>query len=249
MWRDLRAIQDRDPAATSLLEVLLLYPGLHALWLHRAAHALWRARIPFVPRWLSHVGRWLTGIDIHPGASIGRGFFIDHGAGVVIGETAVVGEDVTLYQGVTLGGTGKERGKRHPTIGSRVVVGAGAKVLGRITVGDDVYIGANAVVLRDIPSQSTVVGVPGRITRREGKRVPGVTLDHTHLPDPVTRHLALLEKEVQAIEQHLHLWVSSAQESLIRELIEETESGVHSDRPPGGAPDAPAAPKPREGGL
>jgi serine O-acetyltransferase len=249
MWRDIRTIQERDPAATSALEVLLLYPGLHALWMHRVAHALRRAGVPFAPRWIAHVSRWLTGIEIHPGATIGRGFFIDHGTGVVIGETAVIGDDATLYQGVTIGGTGKERGKRHPTIGDRAVIGAGAKVLGKITIGDDVAIGANAVVLRDVPSNSTVVGVPGRITRREAKRVPGVTLDHARLPDPVARHLALLEKEVQAIEQHLHLWASSAQESLMRELIEESETGLHSEGHPGGAPDRPAPPKPREGGL
>lgn len=249
MWRDLRTIRERDPAATSLLEVLFLYPGLHALWAHRVAHRLRAWHIPFVPRWISAVARLLTGVDIHPGARIGRGFFIDHGACVVIGETAVVGDDVTLYQGVTLGGTGKERGKRHPTVGSRVVVGAGAKVLGRITIGDDVYIGANAVVLRDVPSNCTVVGVPGRITRREGRRIPGITLDHTHLPDPVQRHLELLEKEVQAIEQHLQLWATNAQKSLLKELIEETETGVHRERRGARAADRGEATQPREGGL
>ncbi len=214
MWRDLRTVRERDPAATNVLEILLLYPGLHALWVHRLAHLVWRWRVPFVPRWLSTVARFLTGIDIHPGAQIGRGFFIDHGAGVVIGETAMIGDDVTLYQGVTLGGTGKERGKRHPTLGSRVVV-----------------------------------GVPGRITRREGRRVPGITLDHTHLPDPVQRHLGLLEKEVRAIEQHLQLWATNAQKSLLRELIEETETGVHHERKGPRTPDRGDAAQPREGGL
>jgi len=249
MWRDLRALRERDPAATNVVEILLCYPGLHAIWFHRVASGLWRLRIPVLPRLVSHFSRFITGIDIHPGARIGRGFFIDHGAAVVIGETAVIGDDVTLYQGVTLGGTGKERGKRHPTIGDRVVVGAGAKVLGGIEVGDDVYIGANAVVLRDVPPNCTVVGVPGRITRRDTKRVPGVSLDHTHLPDPVTRHLELLEKEVQAIEQHLHLWHSSAQESLLREMIEETETGMPRERRPERTSEPPEVEEPREGGL
>ncbi len=249
MWRDLRALRERDPAATNVVEILLCYPGLHAIWFHRVASGLRRLRIPVLPRLVSHFSRFITGIDIHPGARIGRGFFIDHGAAVVIGETAVIGDDVTLYQGVTLGGTGKERGKRHPTIGDRVVVGAGAKVLGGIEVGDDVYIGANAVVLRDVPPNCTVVGVPGRITRRDMKRVPGVSLDHTHLPDPVTRHLELLEKEVQAIEQHLHLWHSSAQESLLREMIEETETGMPRERRPERTSEPPEVEEPREGGL
>jgi serine O-acetyltransferase len=248
MWRDLRTVRERDPAATNVLEILFLYPGLHALWMHRLAHPLWRWRVPFVPRWVSTVARFFTGIDIHPGAQIGRGFFIDHGAGVVIGETTVIGDDVTLYQGVTLGGTGKERGKRHPTLGDRVVVGTGAKVLGRITVGDDVYIGANAVVLRDVPSNCTVVGVPGRVTRREGRRVPGITLDHTHLPDPVQRHLELLEKEVEAIEQHLQLWATNAQKSLLRELIEKSETGAPREGSGTRPPDPGDAAEPREGG-
>ena len=147
--------------------------------------------------------RWLTGIEIHPSARIGRGLFIDHGIGVVVGETAVIGEDVTLFQGVTLGGTGKERGKRHPTIGNNVVIGAGAKVLGNITIGANSMIGANAVVVRDVPEHSTVVGVPGRVTRTKDRHFPGIRLDHTQLPDPLAERLELLQREIDALEQHL----------------------------------------------
>jgi serine O-acetyltransferase len=160
--KEIRATFERDPAATNFFEVLLTYSGLHALIFHRISHALWSMRVPFLGRWLSQLGRFFTGIEIHPGAQIGEGFFIDHGMGVVIGETAIIGENVLLYQGVTLGGTGKERGKRHPTIGNNVVIGAGAKVLGNITIGDNSYIGSNAVVIKDVPANSTVVGVPGR---------------------------------------------------------------------------------------
>ncbi|HQE62080.1 MAG TPA: serine O-acetyltransferase, partial [Candidatus Latescibacteria bacterium] len=161
MFRDVKAVFERDPAARGfwgVFEVVFTYAGLHALWNYRVAHFLHRHGVPFIPRLLSQIGRFLTGIEIHPGAQIGRGFFIDHGMGVVIGETAIVGDDCTLYQGVTLGGTGKETGKRHPTLGNGVVVGAGAKVLGNITIGNNVYIGANAVVLKDVPDDSTVVG-------------------------------------------------------------------------------------------
>ncbi|NPV06417.1 MAG: serine O-acetyltransferase [Anaerolineae bacterium] len=163
MREDIETVFDRDPAAVSLLEVLLTYPGLHALWLHRVAHRLWEWKVPIVPRLLSHLSRFLTGVEIHPGATIGRRFFIDHGMGVVIGETTEIGSDVTLYQGVTLGGTGKDRSKRHPTLGDGVLVGAGAVVLGPVTIGQGARIGAGAVVLRDAPPHSTVVGVPGRV--------------------------------------------------------------------------------------
>ena len=200
---EIRACFERDPAARNLSEVLLTYSGLHAIVLHRAAHALDRLKVPLAPRLIMTMSRWLTGIEIHPSAVIGRGLFIDHGTGVVIGETAVLGRNVTLFQGVTLGGTGKERGKRHPTLGDNVVVGAGAKVLGNITIGHDSMVGANAVVVRDVPEHSTVVGVPGRITRTKDRRFPGINLDHTHLPDPLTERLERLQHEIDALEDHL----------------------------------------------
>ena len=202
-WLEIQACFERDPAARNLLEVLLTYPGLHAVMAYRIAHALEALRIPVLPRWLMAIVRWLTGIEIHPAARIGRGLFIDHGMGVVIGETAVIGDGVTLFQGVTLGGTGKQRGKRHPTIGSHTVIGTGAKVLGNITVGERSMIGANAVVLRDVPPHSTVVGVPGRVTRIKDRHFPGINLDHTHLPDPLTERLEKLQHEIDALEEHL----------------------------------------------
>jgi len=194
--KDIQAVFERDPAARNILEVLLAYPGIHAILFHRVAHALWGRRVPILPRLLAHVGRFLTGIEIHPGARIGQGFFIDHGMGVLIGETTVIGDGVTLYQGVTLGGTGHEKGKRHPTLGDYVVVGAGAKVLGAITIGNHVRIGANAVVIKPVPDHSTVVGVPGEIVRRRNDED---VLDHTHLPDPLTERLERLEQEIQEI--------------------------------------------------
>ena len=200
---EIRACFERDPSARSFLEVLFTYAGLHAIMYYRAAHRLHAWGVPFAPRWLSQMARFWTGIEIHPAARIGRRLFIDHGMGVVIGETAVVGDDVVLFQGVTLGGTGKEQGKRHPNIGHRVVIGAGAKVLGNITVGDDVRIGANAVVVRDVPAGSTVVGVPGRIVKEEGLHHPGLNLDHTNLPDPMVDRLENLQREIDAIEAHL----------------------------------------------
>jgi len=193
---DLHAVFERDPAATSRWEVLLAYSGFHALLAHRLAHWLWKKNIPIVPRLISQFARWVTGIEIHPGAQIGRGFFIDHGMGVVIGETAVIGDFVTLFQGVTLGGTGKERGKRHPTLGNHVVVGAGAKVLGNITIGDFVKVGANSVVLRSVPSNSTVIGIPGRIIKTIGDRVPEATMDHANIPDPIAERFEAMEQEL-----------------------------------------------------
>ena len=200
---EVKACFERDPAARNLIEVLLTYSGLHAVVAHRIAHRLDRLKVPLVPRLLMTITRGLTGIEIHPSASIGRGLFIDHGTGVVIGETAVIGNNVTLFQGVTLGGTGKEHGKRHPTIGNHVVVGAGAKILGNITIGDHSMVGANAVVVRSVPEHSTVVGVPGRITRTKDRHFPGVNLDHTHLPDPLAERLELLQHEIDALEKHL----------------------------------------------
>jgi len=200
--KEVDAVFDRDPAARNYLEVVLLYAGLQALVMHRIAHALYRARIPFLPRWLSQVSRFFTGIEIHPAAQIGDGLFIDHGMGVVIGETSVVGKNVTLYQGVTLGGTGKEKGKRHPNIGDNVVIGTGAKVLGNITVGENSYIGANAVVLRDVPPNATVVGVPGHITRQDGKKIDRL-LDHIHVLDPLMQSLEELEERIKDLEKKL----------------------------------------------
>jgi len=196
---EIKTVKDRDPAAKSTLEVLLLYPGLHALVFYRISHQLWQWKIPIVPRWLSQSARFFTGIEIHPGARIGKSFFIDHGMGVVIGETAIVGDGVLLYQGVTLGGTGKETGKRHPTLGNNVVVGAGAKILGNITIGENSYIGANAVVIKNVPPNSTVVGIPGRITKQEGRKID-MALDHMHVSDPVMENISKLLGRIRTLE-------------------------------------------------
>lgn len=204
--KEIKATFERDPAAVNFVEVLLSYSGLHALISHRIAHRLHMWKIPLIPRLLSQFTRSFTGIEIHPGAQVSRSLFIDHGMGVVIGETSVVGENVTMYQGVTLGGTGKERGKRHPTIGNNVVIGAGAKILGNITIGDNVNVGSNAVVIRNVPSNSTVVGIPGRIVKREGRVIPGATLDHSNLPDPIANALARLQGEIDHIEGEMKDW-------------------------------------------
>jgi serine O-acetyltransferase len=197
MREDINAVLERDPAATSALEVVLLYSGLHALWWWRIYHWLWTHGIRFPARFLSQVARWITGIEIHPGAQIGRRFFIDHGMGVVIGETTEIGDDVTLYQGVTLGGTGKETGKRHPTVCDNVVIGAGARILGSITIGANCRIGAGSVVLRSVPPDSTVVGVPGHIALRNGQRV--VITDPKQINDPLSEALAAVALEVKAL--------------------------------------------------
>ncbi|MUG94956.1 serine O-acetyltransferase [Scytonema sp. UIC 10036] len=198
---DFRIIFDRDPAARNWLEVLFCYPGLQALLFHRLAHWLYSIGIPFIPRLISHLARFLTGIEIHPGATIGQGVFIDHGMGVVIGETAIIGDYTLIYQGVTLGGTGKECGKRHPTVGENVVVGAGAKVLGNIQIGNNVRIGAGSVVLRDVPSDCTVVGVPGRIIYRAGVRVN--PLEHGSLPDAEAQVIRALVDRIEQLEQQI----------------------------------------------
>ena len=198
---DLAAVFERDPAARSYVEVLLCYPGLHALWAHRINHWLWTHYFYLLARFLSQCARLLTGIEIHPGAQIGHRLFIDHGMGVVIGETSTVGDDVTLYQGVTLGGTGKEKGKRHPTLGKGVVIGTGAKVLGNITVGDNCRVGAGSVVLRSIPDNSTIVGVPGHIVLRNGKRV--VITDPKEISDPMSDVFIRLAAEVHQIREQL----------------------------------------------
>lgn len=203
--RDIQVIFERDPAARSILEVILCYPGFHALLFHRLAHWLYRHKLVLLPRMISQLSRFLTGIEIHPGAKIGQGFFIDHGTGVVIGETAEVGDNVTLYQGVTLGGTGKEKGKRHPTIGNNVVIGAGAKVLGSFKVGDNVKIGAGSVVNKPVPGDTTVVGVPGRIVIHRGVPVKNQSQDlrHDQLPDPVNEMFKNLMQRVEFLEQQL----------------------------------------------
>lgn len=201
---DINAVFDRDPAVDNLLEVILVYSGLHALLFHRFSHWLYTKGMRTIPRLISQLARFITGIEIHPGAKIGCGFFIDHGMGVVIGETTEIGDNVTLYQGVTLGGTGKERGKRHPTIGNNVVIGAGAKVLGSITIGDDTKIGAGSVVLKDVEENSTVVGVPGRVVSRNGRRIhPESNLEHADLPDPVRDQLLGLEKEFLRLKKEI----------------------------------------------
>lgn len=207
--KDIGVIFERDPAARSTLEIILTYPGLHAIILHRLAHRLFNSGFPLLARVISQISRLFTGIEIHPGAKIGEGFFIDHGMGVVIGETTEVGDNVTLYQGVTLGGTGKEQGKRHPTIGNNVVVSTGAKVLGSIKVGNNVKIGAGSVVLNSVPDNCTVVGVPGRIVVRNGVKVGDASLNteidlsHDKLPDPVADMMQCLQQRIDRLEKRI----------------------------------------------
>jgi serine O-acetyltransferase len=201
MREDIASVLESDPAAKNSFEVFLCYSGLHAVWAYRINHWLWTHGVRTTARFSSQVARWLTGIEIHPGATIGHRLFIDHGMGVVIGETAIVGDDVTLYQGVTLGGTGKERGKRHPTLKNNVVVGGGAKILGNITVGENCRVGAGSVVLRDVPDNSTIVGVPGHIVFRNGKRV--VITDPKQINDPLSEALVALAKEVDELRQKI----------------------------------------------
>lgn len=205
---DIKVIFERDPAAKSVLEVLLTYPGLHAVIMHRMAHWLYKRKFYFLARLISQINRFLTGIEIHPGAVIGRGLFIDHGMGVVIGETTIIGDNVTLYQGVTLGGTGKEKGKRHPTLGNNVVVGTGAKILGNITIGNNVKVGAGSVVLRDVPDNCTVVGVPGKVVVRNGRDVAStdysaIDLRHDLIPDPVAEMILCLQRNIERLEKRI----------------------------------------------
>jgi serine O-acetyltransferase len=203
---DIAAVFESDPAARSYFEVLFCYPGLHAIWTHHFNYWLWQHRLRFFARFGSHVARFFTGIEIHPGAQLGRRFFIDHGMGVVIGETTIVGDDVTLYAGVVLGGTGKEKGKRHPTIGNNVSIGSGAKILGNITVGDNCRVGAGSVVLRNVPANSTIVGVPGHLVLREGKRV--IITDPKEIRDPLSDVIIKLAAEVHELrekfQEHSH---------------------------------------------
>ncbi len=198
---DIQTIYEKDPAAENILEVLLCYPGLHALILHRIAHKLHYWKIPLIPRCISNISRFLTGIDIHPAARIGRRFFIDHGMGVVIGATTIIGNDVLLYQGVTLGGTGNEHGKRHPTLGNNIVVGSGAKVLGNIEIGSNSRIGAGSVVIDNVPENSTVIGVPGRIVKQ--KLLIQGQLMHNRIPDPVTCQLNRLKYEIEDLKEKI----------------------------------------------
>jgi len=199
---DIDVVFEQDPAARSTFEVVLTYSGLHAIWSHRIAHALFKRKFFFLARLISQISRFFTGIEIHPGAQIGRRFFIDHGMGVVIGETCEIGDNVTVYQGVTLGGTGKEKGKRHPTILDNALIAAGAKVLGSITIGEHAKVGAGSVVLKDVPDHSTVVGIPGKIVIQNGVKV-GRELDHTDLPDPTGDRFRELEREMEQLKQAL----------------------------------------------
>jgi serine O-acetyltransferase len=220
---DFRIIFERDPAARNWLEVLVCYPGLQALSFHRFAHWGYRIGIPFLPRFISHIARFFTGIEIHPGAQIGKGVFIDHGMGIVIGETAIVGDYSLIYQGVTLGGTGKETGKRHPTVGENVVVGAGAKILGNIQIGNNVRIGAGSVVLQDVPSNCTVVGVPGRIVYRSGVRVN--PLEHGNLPDSEAAVIRTLVDRIESLEEEVrNLKQASVNHSLATALVSEADN-------------------------
>ncbi len=207
--RDIKVVFERDPAARSILEIIFCYPGFQAIINHRLAHFLYKKKCYFLARVVSHISRFITGIEIHPGAKIGEGFFIDHGGGIVIGETTEIGDNVTLYQGVTLGGTGKEKGKRHPTIGNNVTISAGAKVLGSFVIGDNVKIGGGSVVLKSVPPNCTVVGVPGRIVVRDGAKVEDgkieVDLEHHMLPDPIADTLEAMQAKIDELEKQLEL--------------------------------------------
>jgi serine O-acetyltransferase len=205
---DIQTVFAKDPAARSTLEVIFFYPGLHALWFHRLAHSLWRHKLRFLARFLSHISRFLTGIEIHPGARIGKRFFIDHGTGVVIGETAEIGDDVLLYQGVVLGGTTLKKGKRHPTIGNNVVMGTGAVALGAITIGDRARVGAGSVVIKPVPPGATVVGIPGRIA--DDHQEPLMNLEHGNLPDPVAEAVRFVLREQVKIEDRLKILESAS---------------------------------------
>ena len=205
---DIQNVFVKDPAARSVAEVILCYPGLHAIWLHRLANYLWRHRLRFLARLLAHINRFLTNIEIHPGAAIGRRLFIDHGAGVVIGETAKVGDDVLMYQGVVLGGTSLEKKKRHPTIGNNVVMGTGAIALGAITIGNEAKIGSGSVVIKPVPPESTVVGIPGRVV--EDRHKPLLDLEHGNLPDPVAEAIRLVLRDQDSLEERLERLESSS---------------------------------------
>jgi len=229
---DIQTVYAKDPAARSLPEVIFCYPGLHALWLHRIAHFLWHHKLRFPARFLSHIGRFLTGIEIHPGAKIGRRFFIDHGAGVVIGETAEIGDDVLMYQGVVLGGTTLEKKKRHPTIGNNVVIGTGAVALGAITIGDGARIGSGSVVVKPVPPGATVVGIPGRIV--EDRHKPLVDLDHGKLPDPVAEAIRLVLREQERIQERLKRVEDLAGVAVPADELAETREKIEREFSQGG---------------
>lgn len=206
--KDIKVIFERDPAAKSIWEVIFCYPGFHAMLFHRIAHKLYKNNKILIPRMISQLSKFLTGIEIHPGAKIGEGLFIDHGTGVVIGETAEIGDNVTIYQGVTLGGTGKEKGKRHPTIGNNVMISAGARVLGSIVIGDNVKIGAGSVVIKDVPENCTVVGVPGKIVVKNGRHIADaelseIDLHHDELPDPMAEMMLCLQRKIERLENRI----------------------------------------------
>jgi len=229
---DIQTVFAKDPAARSVLEVIFCYPGLHALWLHRLAHLLWRCKLQFLARYLSHISRFLTGIEIHPGAKIGSRFFIDHGAGVVIGETAEVGDDVLMYQGVVLGGTTLKKEKRHPTIGNNVVMGTGAVALGTITIGDGARIGSGSVVVKSVPAGATVVGIPGRIV--EDRHKPLTDLEHGKLPDPVAEAIRLVLREQEKIRERLKQLESLSGVAVPMDEIGETRRKIEREFSQGG---------------
>lgn len=222
---DVNAAFYKDPAARSLIEVLTSYPGIKALLLYRIAHFFWKLGLPYIPRYISGIARELTAVEIHPGAEIGSEFFIDHGAGVVIGETAEIGNNVTIYAGVVLGGTNLEQKKRHPTLGDNVVVGTGAKILGPITLGDNVRVGANSVVVNDVPSNCVVVGVPAKILSKKGKKIEKIDLRHGELPDPISIAISSLNKRIKELEKYLP-HSSKPREDKIEIFYEESGSGI-----------------------
>ena len=223
IFDEVNNIQKKDPASGFWLEILLCYPGLHAILFHKIANPLYKLRIPLIPRLISHISRWITGIEIHPGAKIGRRVFIDHGKGVVIGETTEIGDDVVIYQGVTLGGTSTKKVKRHPTLGSNIVVGCGAKILGNIKIGDNSQIGANSVVLKDIPANSTVVGIPARIVLHEGKKISERDpLNHNLLPDPEAELIKCLANKIKELESAIKvLSKETNKESEIEKILDQ----------------------------
>ena len=227
MREDVSWILQNDPAAKSVIEVLLCYSGLHALWFYRLNHWLWNHGMRLLGRWLSQVARLFTGIEIHPAAEIGRRLFIDHGMGVVIGETSIIGDEVTIYQGVTLGGTGKESGKRHPTIGNRVVIGAGARVLGHIEIGQNSRIGAGSVVLRNVPDDSTVVGVPGHIVFRNGQRV--VITDPKQITDPLSEALSVVATQVKELQKRVQELEGSAAPAADHDSVQSLQAVIEID--------------------
>lgn len=229
---DIQTVFDKDPAARSVAEVLFCYPGLHALWLHRLAHFLWCHRLRFPARFLSHISRFLTGIEIHPGARIGRRFFIDHGSGVVIGETSEIGDDVLMYQGVVLGGTTLKKGKRHPTIGNSVTLGTGSVALGDITIGDGARIGSGSVVVKPVPPGATVVGIPGRTV--EDRRKPFVDLEHGKLPDPIAEAIRLVLKEQDKLEERLKRLESSSGIETPEDELREKRKKIEDELSQGG---------------